>query len=387
MPCHITYVLDHRNRIEHVAGDWSSFADANDGRAIREHTQVVGRNVMDFLAGSETRSVYEQVFDKVRLTEKQVDIPFRCDAPDMRRYMRLEVYPLPHHALRIDSVELNASERPPFAALNRRSSRNSKAIQICSVCRRVCTEHQKWVEPEEFMQDQGLFIVSRHPNLVERVCHDCSAIAEGCRYILTGALEDEADQPTVVFLHGMLQGEWLLRLFAPPRLSVLENGPRYRLISPVIRKGERWSVRDIDEIVSQVVERHRLDRSRLYGTGVSAGGTALWHWAIWGKTQLAAVAPISCLLTVPSDPKGQHRARHLPVWAFSGAKDRLVPTHMTHEWMSRMRDINPEARVTTYRNDSHDVWSKVYSNPELWQWMFDKSVQHHASDMTDMNSI
>ena len=95
------YVIDANDVITNVNDSWESFAEENGSEGLGE--RVVGSWLWQHLAGVEVKHLFRVLLERVRTTGKVVRVPFRCDAPDLRRHMILEVTPLPDDVVRFSS--------------------------------------------------------------------------------------------------------------------------------------------------------------------------------------------------------------------------------------------------------------------------------------------
>ena len=95
------------------------------------------------------------------------------------------------------------------------------------------------------------------------------------------------------------------------------------------------------------------------------GGIGTWAWAIEYPHDLAAIAPISGA----GDEDRVCRIRTLPVWAFHGEVDDVVPLDLHRRTITALRDCGGQPRWTTYPGAGHDAWSATYDNPALYDWL------------------
>lgn len=87
------YEIDADDRIRRVDDGWLDFARRNDGpELVRE--KVLGRELWSFVEGRELRLLYRSLIDSVRRTRLGASVPFRCDAPEEARSMRLQIDPI-----------------------------------------------------------------------------------------------------------------------------------------------------------------------------------------------------------------------------------------------------------------------------------------------------
>ena len=69
---------------------WRRFAKENGGAAIADETAVIGRNLFDFIAGSEVADSYRQIIERLRADPTRAfQVPIRCDAPATRRDVQM----------------------------------------------------------------------------------------------------------------------------------------------------------------------------------------------------------------------------------------------------------------------------------------------------------
>lgn len=84
------YEIDNDDRIRVVSPGWVRFAEENHAAELQPDT-VVGQSVWRYISDAETRLLYERLFASVREDRRARRIPFRCDGPYRRRFMRLTV--------------------------------------------------------------------------------------------------------------------------------------------------------------------------------------------------------------------------------------------------------------------------------------------------------
>ena len=87
-----SYFIDADDVLVSVDEEWLAFAKEN---AAPELTRgrVIGRPLWDFVEGERTRELYRELYERVRSRLTRLSVPFRCDAPDRYRFMRLELEP------------------------------------------------------------------------------------------------------------------------------------------------------------------------------------------------------------------------------------------------------------------------------------------------------
>ena len=143
--------------------------------------------------------------------------------------------------------------------------------------------------------------------------------------------QGSAGFPLVLYLHGA--GErgsdlGLLKRQGLPRL-VEERGDFPLVVaSPQCPAGEAWYrfPRTLLALLDALLGREDIDPARVYLTGNSMGGYGTWGLAARHPSRFAAIAPI-CGGGLRSDglPAKLSALKGVPVWAFHGGRDEIVP--------------------------------------------------------------
>lgn len=173
--------------------------------------------------------------------------------------------------------------------------------------------------------------------------------------------------PLVLYLHGRGERgdlEKAKKHGPPKRIAAGEHFP-FILLAPSCAEGRWWEPQLLEPLVSEVVAAYRVDEDRIYGTGLSMGGFGTWSMAIHCPDLFAAIVPI-CGGGVPYLVD---RIAHLPVWAFHGQCDSVVPLYESQRMIDALRAVGNDARLTVVPDSPHDVWTHAYSLPELYDWL------------------
>lgn len=184
--------------------------------------------------------------------------------------------------------------------------------------------------------------------------------------------------PLMLFLHGAGErGDDLARVavHGPPKLVKQGRQFPFILVSPQCPAGERWDNDALLALLDDVAAKHKTDTNRVYLTGLSMGGYGAWSLAAAHPERFAAVAPIcggGSTIDVLLGSREKARAaalRTLPVWAFHGAKDPVVPLSESERMVSAFqRTGNANVKLMVYPEAQHDAWTETYNNPELYEW-------------------
>lgn len=188
--------------------------------------------------------------------------------------------------------------------------------------------------------------------------------------------------PLVLFLHGAGErGDDLEKLKLHGLPSLVASGKQFPfiLISPQCPANGWWDPLVLGRLLDGVEATLKVDVDRVYVTGLSMGGFGTWDLARWMPSRFAAIAPIcgggdaGTLWIFPGMQK-------LPVWAFHGDKDKIVPLKRSQEMIDALRVLgNNEAKLTVYPGVGHNSWSKAYGDPALYAWLLSHKRSHSAT--------
>lgn len=183
------------------------------------------------------------------------------------------------------------------------------------------------------------------------------------------------DFPVILFLHGIDErgnNLDLVKLQGPPKL--IENGSwpyhlNFIVISPQLPKDyNHWPLKKLDDFIDHVINKYNIDKNRVYLTGLSLGGSGTWKYAAAHPEKLAAIIPICG----HGNPKSACNLVNLPVWAFHGQEDKIVPPEGTTNIIEPLRNCNPptnNVNLTLYAGVGHDAWTQTYNNEKIYEWL------------------
>jgi hypothetical protein len=168
-----SYIIAADDTIVFVDQAWISFAHENDTPHLTAEF-VLHRPIWEFITDRETRHLYQIMISKVRETGDPITLPFRCDAPECRRFMEMEISLVSDGAVRFDTHVQRQELREPVTLLDPKSSRSDKFLTLCSWCKKALLPSKEWVEAEEAVARLSLFSGSLLPQLTHGMCPACS---------------------------------------------------------------------------------------------------------------------------------------------------------------------------------------------------------------------
>lgn len=193
--------------------------------------------------------------------------------------------------------------------------------------------------------------------------------------------EGAAGFPLVLYLHGAGERGSDLSLVKRQGLSRLveERGDFPMVVaSPQCPAGGAWYrfPRLLLALLDELRERDDVDPARVYLTGNSMGGYGTWGLAARHPERFAAIAPI-CGGGLRTDglPDRLPALKSVPVWAFHGARDEVVPPAESQRLVDGLRALGGEVRFTLYPDLGHDSWTRTYADPALYAWLLSHKLR------------
>ncbi|HZR21033.1 MAG TPA: alpha/beta fold hydrolase [Verrucomicrobiae bacterium] len=175
--------------------------------------------------------------------------------------------------------------------------------------------------------------------------------------------------PLMLFLHGSGESGTNLdkvKAHGPPKIVDSKADFPFILVSPQ-SPGRGWNPDTLNALLDRIIRKYRVDKDRVYLTGLSMGGYGTWALAAEHPEKFAAIVPI-CGGGNPADAK---KLAKLPIWVFHGAKDQTVPVERSKEMVEAIENAGGDVKLTIYPEAGHDSWTETYNNPQLYSWLLE----------------
>jgi dienelactone hydrolase len=198
--------------------------------------------------------------------------------------------------------------------------------------------------------------------------------------------------PVVIFLHGI--GErapnttdiakleaaiWSVDNLGPPKHVKDGNQFPFILISPQLKDNySNWPSSYVMEVINHVKTYLRIDERKIHISGLSLGGYGAWTVLQDYPKLFASASPVCGGWNDRSKACGI-AAEDVPVWAFHGDKDTVVPMSVSVNMVNAINACTPApdplAKLTIYTGVAHDAWNKAYApnhtyhNPNVYEWL------------------
>ena len=174
--------------------------------------------------------------------------------------------------------------------------------------------------------------------------------------------------PLVLFLHGSGErGDDIekVKIHGPPKLAGQGKEFPFVLVSPQCPTGSRWNAEELDQLVDELTKALRIDRQRLYVTGLSMGGSGTWSLISAQPDKYAAAMP----LCGRGDLEAAEKIAKTPIWVLIGDKDRADTVQNCRDMAAALKKAGGDVKLTVYPDLPHDCWTVTYDNPEVYEWL------------------
>lgn len=191
----------------------------------------------------------------------------------------------------------------------------------------------------------------------------------GIRYWYYKPQTDSTEKiPVLFYFHGAGErGSDIKQVLkhGPPKLIEEGKAFPFMVISPQCPANTYWRKINLIAFIDEMISKYRVDQERIFLTGNSMGGYCTWFLAITFPYMFAAIAPICG----GGDSTQVFKIKHLPVWAFHGEEDEVVPYSETAKMVRQLREVGGNVKFTSYPDTDHDSWTPAYATDELYDWL------------------
>jgi predicted peptidase len=204
-------------------------------------------------------------------------------------------------------------------------------------------------------------------------------------YALLAPVDKTQKYPLVIFLHGKAErGKDNVQQLS--HVQILFNANTYAkypciVLAPQCPERYYWSdlvsnkkltrspgppLQMVIDVMEKIIKEYPVDTSRIYVTGVSMGGFATWELISRFPERFAAAVPVCG----GGDETVAVKFKNLPIWAFHGAEDAVVPPARSRAMVDALQAAGALPGYTEYPGVKHNSWTWAYKEPHLLPWLF-----------------
>jgi predicted peptidase len=196
------------------------------------------------------------------------------------------------------------------------------------------------------------------------------------------AYKGDKEYPLILFLHGAGErgddGERPVQQGIGNAIKFKGGESKFPffVIFPQCRAKGTWKADGADAqralgILDEVAKTYKIDRKRIYLTGLSLGGYGTWSLAAAYPERWAAIAPVCG----GGDPKMADKIKHIPCWCFHGDGDKAVPVQRSRDMIDALKKAGGEPRYSEFPYVGHNSWDPAYVTGELYPWLLKQSLK------------
>ncbi|HKI37487.1 MAG TPA: serine hydrolase [Gemmataceae bacterium] len=187
-------------------------------------------------------------------------------------------------------------------------------------------------------------------------------------YLPKGYEKGDKEWPLVLFLHGAGEiGTDLEKVKAngPPKLIAAGKDLPFLVVSPQSPRFW-WEPQTLNALLDEITANYKVDKDRVYVTGLSMGGMGTWSLAASRPDRFAALVPI-CGAGNPADAR---KLKDLPIRIFQGGKDPFVRPETAEAMLKALKDAGAkDVELKVYPEAGHDSWTQTYDDPKVFEWL------------------
>jgi len=197
--------------------------------------------------------------------------------------------------------------------------------------------------------------------------------------------------PLVVFLHGSgergrdneAQLKWGVMNFAVDQTMM--KYPAY-VIAPQCPASQTWSnfsrkknsremylenkasrpMEMVVALINKLMKELRIDKNRIYITGLSMGGFGTFDALERYPNLFAAAVPVCG----GGDISKAESIARIPIWVYHGAEDTAVDPLLSLDMVQALTKAGAHPGFTQYPESGHFSWLGAYSDPLMIEWLF-----------------
>lgn len=174
-PPMVSLTVDRFDRIIAVSSNWEDVALQGHAEDSLGLTLVVGKSLRQFIRGDDTRMYTEASLKLCRLRNEMLYRQYRCDSPTHKRFMKLELVPLPDKTVQMNHFLL---KEEPFANPVNIEDMTEEPQTVsdgiikyvrCSLCNALKpVGSQQWIDPDKLSAEAASDV-----KVIHSVCPNC----------------------------------------------------------------------------------------------------------------------------------------------------------------------------------------------------------------------
>jgi hypothetical protein len=167
------YAIDAEGRVVWVDDGFTQLAAEHGQPGLAE--RVLGRPLVDHVAGERPRALYRALIDRVKRAVEPIELRYRCDSADERRFGVLRLVQGDDGGILFETWFESIEPRPHQPLLDYELERDDRIVWLCAWCNRL--DASGWCEVEDAQER-----LAKAPETLPRVQH---SVCDICELLLT----------------------------------------------------------------------------------------------------------------------------------------------------------------------------------------------------------
>jgi len=183
---------------------------------------------------------------------------------------------------------------------------------------------------------------------------------------------DTSKYPLVIYLHGGSQkGNDLekLKVYGLPYLVDQGKEFDFIMVAPQCPEGRYWSTENwFDSLYNEVTSNYRIDKSRVYVTGISMGGYGTYIAALDHPEKIAAIVPL-CGGINDNDTTRICTLKDIPILTYHGTADKEISIHETERIADFLSKCEGNIIFHRIAGEGHGIQYLYETEPWIYEWL------------------
>lgn len=173
MTIEVIYRIDPAGHLIQFNDQWDLFARDNATPQLVQG-RITGQTLWNFIQDPETRHLHQTLVQRAKTRGHPLVLPFRCDAPALRRFMEMEIVPLADGGTEYRCRTLKTETRAAIELLAPKLEQRDplRMLRMCSWCNKVAVA-DLWQEVEHAIIRLKLFDAATLPGITHTMCDVC----------------------------------------------------------------------------------------------------------------------------------------------------------------------------------------------------------------------
>jgi predicted peptidase len=124
------------------------------------------------------------------------------------------------------------------------------------------------------------------------------------------------------------------------------------------------------KLVDEIKKRERVEKRRVYITGLSMGAMGTFEAVYHYPHTFAAALPIC-----GGGDSTRYGKTDTDFWIFHGAADPVVGVAESRSMVAKFRKKKVQVRYTEYPGVKHNSWENAFAERKFLKWMFGKTIK------------